>query len=249
MADLTRISVLPISPPVLRHQIRYTLIAIVAAITTLVGVGAWFAGIQYFRIRSEQIVSELTESQNTIAKLRVQLHDQQTQIKQLKGNLQPSAAAAVLQVEAMRRQILQLQAELTGYQNLADRDRKESSNDHQLLALFSVPGVRMVELRGAESSRATGYALVLDQSKVLLVATNLPKLPADREYQLWLLRKDEPAIVSGGVFDSDDSSRAVVQFADDQLVSQLQAVTVTEEPSGGTLSPTGKKILYSDMEE
>ena len=249
MADLTQVNELP-APLIPQYQIRFTLMAIAAAIAILVGIGAWFAGMQYSRIKDQQLISELAESQNNLAKLRVQFHDQELKTGRLSAAIQSSdTTAAASQLETMRRQILQLQAEVNSYQSSMDRDRKEHLSNKQLISFFSTPGIQLIPLRGPETTNLLAYVLVIDQNRLLLIGSNLPKLTTDRDYQLWLIRKDEPRVVSGGVFDPDESNRTVVQFANSQLVSQIESIAVTEEPTGGNVSPTGKKVLSSFAEE
>jgi hypothetical protein len=217
VTDITQSSNLPLPPSLTRYQIPFTLITLAAVIAALVGVGAWFAGAQYSRIRSQQVISELAEAQSVATKLRLRLHQQEAEMAQLKATLHPSnPAMAASQVEEMRRQILRLQAEVNSYQNSIDRDRKEHSSNRQLINFLATPQLELIPLQGPASSQLVAYALVAEQSRLLLIASNFPKLAADRDYQLWFRRKDEPTLVSGGVFDPDDTNRAIVPFSNDQ---------------------------------
>jgi hypothetical protein len=84
---------------------------------------------------------------------------------------------------------------------------------------------------------------------VLIVASNLPKPPTGREYQIWLTRTDDPKMVSANTLDPDDSNRAVAEFADTELVSNIAEITVTDEPLGGSKGPTGKRIFVTPAKE
>jgi anti-sigma-K factor RskA len=57
---------------------------------------------------------------------------------------------------------------------------------------------------------------------------------------LWLLRGQSPAVVSGGLFTPETT---VVEFTDRALVSRITGMAVTDEPAGGSKTPTGHKFL------
>ena len=78
---------------------------------------------------------------------------------------------------------------------------------------------------------------------MLFFANDLPALPGGRVYQLWLIRDKSPAIVSAGVFEAEATMSAQVEFAQGDLVQGITAIAVTDEPVGGSASPTGHKLL------
>jgi anti-sigma-K factor RskA len=91
----------------------------------------------------------------------------------------------------------------------------------------------------------TAYAVVVENSRLIFVASNLPSLVQGRQFQIWMIRKQDPKIVSAGVFSPDGNKRAVVTFENKSLVSDVSSVEVTEEQEGGSSVPTGIKILES----
>jgi anti-sigma-K factor RskA len=114
----------------------------------------------------------------------------------------------------------------------------------QLASVVGTPGVKPVLLRGtALDPKASGTAFVVEGSKVVVYFSNLPPLPANRAYQLWLMRRHSPGIVSGGVFTPDAASRALVRFEHGEFTSGVTALAVTDEPAGGSPGPTGHKYL------
>ena len=64
------------------------------------------------------------------------------------------------------------------------------------------------------AAHCTAYALIVENSKILLIARNLPKLDEQRQFQFWVVRKEEPKIVSAGMFTPGDDNRAVLEFED-----------------------------------
>ncbi len=113
-----------------------------------------------------------------------------------------------------------------------------------MISMLSSPGTRLVPVNGTEAApKAGGYALVSERNRVLFFANDLPTLPGGRVYQLWLIRDKAPAIVSAGVFEAQATRSAQVEFAQGNLVQGITAIAVTEEPAGGSVSPTGHKLL------
>lgn len=73
----------------------------------------------------------------------------------------------------------------------------------------------------------------------LLVADGLASLPADRTYQLWLMRDGVP--LPSELFRPDGQGRVVTVVRG--TPEGLQAAAVTVEPAGGVQSPTGTMVL------
>lgn len=221
----------------------YGLVA--ASVAILVGLGAWYAGVQYANLHGQQVLAELSDAQQSASELQTKLvaeiRKRQQLEEALKRNGQPNTTG---QLQAVQQQVLRLQAEVNQYRDAIERERKNMGDNVQLVALLSTPGVRLITLHGQESTPgAVGYSLTLEDKKLVFIASHLPKPAAGKEYQLWLLRETDPKVVSGGTFDPEDSGQAVLEFSSGQLVSELSAVAVTEEPMGGSEGPTGPKLL------
>lgn len=217
----------------------------------MVGVGSWFAGVQYGDLKNQQIVSKLVETQQRETMLRVQVNERNAQLAELKKTLdgigQQTTAA---QIDSQRRQLLRQQAELNNYQNLIEKDKLAMAQNEQILNALASPGARFIPLVSMEKeSDAVAYALIIENQRMLIVASNLQKPPAGREYRIWLMRTDDPKMVSANTLDPDDSNRAVADFADTQLVSNIAEITVTDEPLGGSKGPTGKKVFITPPKE
>jgi hypothetical protein len=226
-----------------------TLLVISAALLLLVGIAAWVAGTRYERLRTQQLVSQLANAQENVVRLRMQLRERDARIQESNNSPRTSGSESVaVETERMRRQILRLQAELNAVQNVSNRDREELADKQQLVNALSGAGAHLIALRGQETALpSVAYAIVIENQKLLLIASKLPKAPAGHDYQLWVLRKEEPATVSGGVFSPDDDGRVMFQLTESQLVSHFAALSVTLEPVGGSDAPAGPKI-YSSVE-
>ena len=140
--------------------------------------------------------------------------------------------------------IQRLTQQLDQYRNIVNSDREQLKGHQQLVTLLSSPSLRLVTLRGTErASQAVGRALVSSESGIVFYAFNLPTLPRDRTYQLWLIRSHTPAIVSGGLFTPDSQGTAWISFSETKVILDITALAVTDEPVGGSRLPTGHKFL------
>jgi anti-sigma-K factor RskA len=75
----------------------------------------------------------------------------------------------------------------------------------------------------------------------VFTASNLPVLPPDRVYQLWVVTAEAP--VSAGLL-QPDAAGAVSIVAETPLdIGTPIAMAVTVEPAGGVPAPTGEKYL------
>lgn len=86
------------------------------------------------------------------------------------------------------------------------------------------------------------YLWNADEALGVLFLINLPQLPEDLTYQLWLVR-DSGDPVSGGTFapQNDGSARLLVRTGD--LGGTLTGMAITVEPAGGSTTPTGDIVL------
>jgi anti-sigma-K factor RskA len=90
--------------------------------------------------------------------------------------------------------------------------------------------------------------LIVEHSRLVLIASNLPKLDNQRQFQCWIVRKKNPKIVSAGVFSPNDENHAVLEFEEPSVISDISLVEVTNEPRGGSSEPTGTKLLFVSLE-
>jgi anti-sigma-K factor RskA len=85
----------------------------------------------------------------------------------------------------------------------------------------------------------------VEEQNALLYVSNLPDIPADRVYQLWLLAGD--LRISGGVFRVDTGGMGWLRFQPDVAIENVQALGITAEPEGGSEAPTSDPILIGEI--
>jgi anti-sigma-K factor RskA len=77
----------------------------------------------------------------------------------------------------------------------------------------------------------------------VFVAQNLKELPANRDYELWVIDGQKP--VAAGVFHTGEDGTIRMDFKPKQFVKIAGKFAVTEEVKGGVASPTIKNMVLA----
>jgi anti-sigma-K factor RskA len=111
-----------------------------------------------------------------------------------------------------------------------------------LLNVLASPKTITVRLAGSgETEGARGLVKYNKESGEMVYSAELPALPADKVYQMWLLPV-EGAPISAGIFTRAEAEKNLYS-AKVPAMSEAKAFAVTIEPAGGVASPTGPKVL------
>ena len=121
-----------------------------------------------------------------------------------------------------------LKTSLDTTKNVLDRIVKEQAD------VVSNPNVTVVNMVGTTVAPKSSANVYWDSasSNVYLVVKNMPKLPNDKQYQLWALIDKEK--VDLGVFDATDE-KVILKMKN---TKKAQAFAITIEKKGGSSSPT-----------
>jgi anti-sigma-K factor RskA len=88
------------------------------------------------------------------------------------------------------------------------------------------------------------FVTVPDRVEAVLVAEQLPLLPDDKQYQLWLV--DAEGRDNGGVFSADQPvKRVLVRMPG--LPSRYKKLGITVEPRGGSPGPTSPAVFGGEF--
>jgi anti-sigma-K factor RskA len=125
-----------------------------------------------------------------------------------------------------------LKTSLDTTRNVLDRIVKEQTD------VVSNPNVTVVNMVGTTVAPRSSANIYWDSasSNVYLVVKNMPKLPNDKQYQLWALIDNKPKDL--GVFDATDS-KVILQMKNTQ---KAQAFAITIQQKGGSPSPDLQKL-------
>ncbi len=140
------------------------------------------------------------------------------------------AAAAVLVALGMGIWNAQLRGELRAQQ----QETALIQSARQAWALAPTPEGRGG--RGLLVERAAGAPPVL-------LLQDLPRPPADRTYQVWVIRDGPPA--SAAVLQPGAGGQQVIELQQD--LEGARTVAVSVEPAGGSPSPTGPVVLAGNL--
>jgi anti-sigma-K factor RskA len=143
-------------------------------------------------------------------------------------------------IRVAREHIIAQQAEIRGLTE--ERDRLSAQNEK--LASLAAPDTRTIALAGQEMSPAASARVFLDPThrRAIVFFHNLPANPADKSYQLWIIRGDQPNPQSAGVFDVTPAGNATLSLDSLPVATEIKALAVTMERRGGAEQPSEKKF-------
>ena len=114
-----------------------------------------------------------------------------------------------------------------------------------VLSMLSYPGTQRLAIN---SDKVVG-SLLLDEDRdiVALIVWNMPALPENQTYQIWLI-DPQGSRVSAGLFRPEGEQAYTTQIVfPQQSLSHFTGIGVTVEPAGGSKAPTGERIFKVDF--
>ncbi len=156
------------------------------------------------------------------------------------------AAVGLLIVSlGLLREVRSLESELRASESrtrtVRERERDllmRLSRHRDALQLLAAPEAREVRF-GPQPQQPSGRVF-LQPRGLVLVASDFPKPPEGRTYELWLIASTSPAPIPAGVFDPDAQGNALHIWQQPIQVATVKALAVSDEPPGGVPAPTGK---------
>lgn len=123
----------------------------------------------------------------------------------------------------------------------------QAQNETRLLqahnAVLFAPDTLRVDLAGQPVAPAsTARAFVSRQSGMAFTANQLPVLPADKAYILWVIPQGS-APVNAGLLKPDATGHAMLFYPVPADMPPPAVIAVTIEPDAGVQAPTGDKVL------
>ena len=122
-----------------------------------------------------------------------------------------------------------MQAQLDSARIILDRLALEQK-------IMSDPNVTVVSLVGTEKKSSANVYWDSTSSDVYLVIKNMPKLPSDKQYQLWALINGKPADL--GLFDGD-KEKVILKMKN---TKNADAFAITIENRGNTGGPSLEQL-------
>ncbi len=128
-----------------------------------------------------------------------------------------------------------------------DDARTQRATLYEALRMSTAPGASVNVLNGAGAATTARGVIMASRAtnRVLLLALDLPPLPADRVYQVWLVR--DGRIYNGGWFTVDSTGYGQTVIIPVAPFWEFDTAGITIEPSGGSSDPTGASVLGGDL--
>jgi hypothetical protein len=127
----------------------------------------------------------------------------------------------------------------TSDRRMADA-QKAATGALSAVAVLTAPDVARVDLAGQPvAPEASARAFWSRSRGMVFTASNLPPLPPDRTYQLWVVTGKGP--LSAGLLTLDERGSASETFMTPPDIPQPVAMAVTNEPAGGVPAPTSAR--------
>lgn len=227
----------------------------------LVALGLLFASYTFWSAQSTQLAQEN-------ARLQADVTGAQSAATSTGSELsaaQQSAQASATQVASLQESLATTQAELATAQSELETARTELADAAALLEQVNANAGGMAisdeminvlvqgpmeqatlgALNASQTMSATARILWNpEMQRGMLVAMQMPPLPQDQAYQLWLLRGGVPT--AAGMFTVDDRGMGMLEVNDMDL-SDYEVAAVTPEPMAGSEAPTGAILIAGEL--
>jgi hypothetical protein len=159
----------------------------------------------------------------------------------------PWVAAAAMAIVAISLGVQNkaLNDELDLESNLVKNLAAQASKAQQVLEVLTAPTAQRVTLtEGKTPAQPSAKATYLpERGGLILLATNLKPLPADKAYELWVIPANGTAPVPAGVFRPDAVGTANLVLPTLPAGIEAKAFGITIEKASGAESPTLPIIL------
>jgi anti-sigma-K factor RskA len=132
---------------------------------------------------------------------------------------------------------------------LRDQVRDQTAQIGRLTEAFAIlSGPRTIEASfgGMQPQPPQGKVFVNPSRGVVLIASNLPRTPADKTYEMWIIPKAAKP-VPAGLFQSQDDGNAMHVQPGTVDVPSTAAIAVTVENQAGADQPTTQPLIVASL--
>jgi anti-sigma-K factor RskA len=119
-------------------------------------------------------------------------------------------------------------------------ERQRSALAQEVMQMMNDSSLPRMTLVSAKTQPQPQLKTIYQPQKghILLMANNLPQLPDDKVYELWLVPASGGSPMPAGTFSPDQKGSAMMLHAMGDGGIQAKAFAVTIEPRGGSRTPT-----------
>jgi anti-sigma-K factor RskA len=147
------------------------------------------------------------------------------------------------------RQNMELQRNVASLQAELDQQLAELQRAREVVSTLTATDAMRVTLVAAKTPpQPQGKAIyVRDRSSLIFLASNLPVLPSNRAYELWLIPV-AGAPIPAGVFKPDAHGNATVINPPLPAGVEAKVFAITVEPDQGSPAPTTQPVMLGTGE-
>jgi anti-sigma-K factor RskA len=155
-----------------------------------------------------------------------------------------AAAAAIVIVLLLVRQNTDLRRRLAGLQSDSAEQQQQLIQAKELMAtLTSADAAHFTLVAGKPSSQPYAKAIyVRSNGTLVFLASNMPQLPPQKTYELWLIPTSGPPIPAG-LFRPNPHGSAVLIKPPLPTGVEAKTFAITVEPGAGSATPTSTPIM------
>ena len=198
-------------------------------------------------LKADKDAAVLKTQQTTaqLAGVNARISAMQSELEQARR----SVSEARVEASAQSAKVDSLTAELAAQRNAPPLPQNVDSQNQQLASFFSSKSLHEVNLRVIDpgAGGATARAFYAPGVGLVLFANSLPALPSAKCYQLWAIHKGSRPIESAGLLQVDSQGKGYLFARDQPALTQLTGLAITQEPSGGSVSAKGRKLLFGAL--
>ncbi|MFN0158121.1 MAG: anti-sigma factor domain-containing protein [Bacteroidota bacterium] len=123
--------------------------------------------------------------------------------------------------------------------------KDELQRKQEILNVLAAKQVEIAVMNGLDV-HPVGYGKIIwdpERKRAILQVSNLPAIPSDKDYQLWVVKGKQP--ISAGVFVVHDAESNYFKIENLAVTDpkEIAAFAVTLEPKGGVPQPTGAMYM------
>lgn len=176
-------------------------------------------------------------------------HTQKIKTRFVLGRLQPRwltlaptvvAVLVLIASVALVRENLRLRTTRERLAQALQAETQRAALAVEVMQMMHDPSLPRMTLVSAKTSPQPQVRTIYQPKRghVLLMANNLPQLPDDKVYELWLMPSSGGAPMPAGTFSPDQKGGAMMLHAMEDGGIEARAFAVTIEPRGGSRTPT-----------
>ncbi|MCC7448918.1 MAG: anti-sigma factor [Anaerolineae bacterium] len=119
-----------------------------------------------------------------------------------------------------------------------------TNESRTIQGILANPAAVRINLNPQQNAAGSVALVTVPNQPTAVVVAQLPNLPTDKQYQLWLISDQQ--IKGTGVFSADQPSKQILITLADQP-DKYKAVGLTVEPAGGSPQPSSAPIFLANI--